>query len=905
MFFVEYIEYFLSSFQFIFAATLASFVLKLCILFFLIRRIICLKKIEKPFFFLVTILISNMFSDCAWVLKLGRILFFPQLGYKIVLLFTRIAWIFFIVQYQTLILFLESLIVQKYRLSKRQLFFCVISFLFCSFFVGIALLNFNCTEASQRLLLEAKIQDISILYVIFFLAIPNLLIVLQKIKRESLPLILRRQLFVLINSLIIPLLVADFIQVCPFKIRALEALAHNYAAVSFTTIFLTLAIYFCARKIFGLRFLNLKTHVQRPMNINFIEDFKGILERLSSVTSCRELGHITQSFFKETFEIPVTKTHLYFRKIEDHMPDQLVTSSEETITSLVETFLVTHANIIDTMIKEEKILIYDEIEFTHFYDACESSALILQFLRTINADIFLPVYESGKLIAYIIVERHARMGNFYSNVERDELLVFSSYLGNIINLLQNKQFDVLIEQEQYLRNELYNKHQEIHQYKESIRSFIRKDKSQHIGIIFYKNRHFIFGNQSAKELIDLNLNTHQGHPLVQALKKIAQQVETFKAPQVTLSKLPDNSTIVLSAVPHLEQNTVIITVSYPTISDTIKQSIDLLKDPTEWDYLLYLQTTESGKLINKLIPGTGPLLLNFKIELLKASLSKKAILLDMPEQDLRATAEILHHINLREIMHTITLQGPCQNYDIAVALFGINPLFALNTQKEKPLLEALDSVGTLFIKNIHFLDMETQENLASFIRYGHYSVFKSEKKMVSDVRIICSSNQNLSLLVQAGKFSKALFQELKTTTLSMPSLISLPEDELQALAEGFTQQVVVSDALQHILELTEREKNLLVINRPMSLQELKNRVQQLLVKKSKKNLIYQEVEFDPAYDVADPDLIAAARLGKQALKDQRIMILLWNKFKNQNKISAFLGVNRSSVNRRCKEYNLI
>ena len=122
----------------------------------------------------------------------------------------------------------------------------------------------------------------------------------------------------------------------------------------------------------------------------------------------------------------------------------------------------------------------------------------------------------------------------------------------------------------------------------------------------------------------------------------------------------------------------------------------------------------------------------------------------MPEQDLRATAEILHHINLREIVHTITLQGPCQNYDIAVALFGINPLFALNTQKEKPLLETLDSVGTLFIKNIHFLDMETQENLASFIRYGHYSVFKSEKKMVSDVRIICSSNQNLSLLVQAG-----------------------------------------------------------------------------------------------------------------------------------------------------------
>jgi len=33
--------------------------------------------------------------------------------------------------------------------------------------------------------------------------------------------------------------------------------------------------------------------------------------------------------------------------------------------------------------------------------------------------------------------------------------------------------------------------------------------------------------------------------------------------------------------------------------------------------------------------------------------------------------------------------------------------------------------------------------------------------------------------------------------------------------------------------------------------------------------------------------------------------MLWNKFNNQNKIAAFLGVNRSSVNRRCREYNLL
>jgi len=629
------------------------------------------------------------------------------------------------------------------------------------------------------------------------------------------------------------------------------------------------------------------------------------LERLSGVTNFRELGHITQNFFKDTFGIASNKTRLYLRKMDAAEHKIHSNMIEDSTVSLVETFLVTHAHVIDCVMREEKILIYDEIDFTHFYHACEKSAVILKFLRVINADIFLPIYENEKLIAYIIIERHARVEKFYSNVERDELIVFGSYLGNIINLLQNKNFDVLIEQEQNLRTELYQKHQEIEQYKESIRSFLRKSKTKHIGILFYKNRQFSYGNQAAKELVDININQQHGHPFVQSLRHIVQQVESFKSPKTLFIKDAHDNPLVVSAVPHLEKNTIIITVSYPSISDTIKHHIDLLKDPSEWDYLLYLQTTQSGKLINQLIPGSGSILLNFKIQLLKIALSKKAILLEMSEQDLQPMAEILHHISMRDDLHIMTLQGPSHNFDIAIALFGINPIFGVQDKQSKPLLEKLDNVGTLFIKNIHFLDMETQECLATFIRFGVYSLFKSDQKFTSNVRILCSSNKNLGLLVQDGKFSKALFQELKSTIVTMPSLLTLPEDELHSLTEGFTQQALMSDALQHVLSLTDKEKHLFSHNRPISLQELKSRVQHLLIKKSKKNQIYQEVAFDPAYDITDPDLVEAARLGKKALQEPRIMVLLWNKFKNQNKIAFFLGVNRSSVNRRCKEYNLL
>ncbi len=41
------------------------------------------------------------------------------------------------------------------------------------------------------------------------------------------------------------------------------------------------------------------------------------------------------------------------------------------------------------------------------------------------------------------------------------------------------------------------------------------------------------------------------------------------------------------------------------------------------------------------------------------------------------------------------------------------------------------------------------------------------------------------------------------------------------------------------------------------------------------------------------------------IRTPQSMAILWNKFRNQNKIAALLGVNRSSVNRRCQEYNLV
>ncbi len=879
------------------------FILKGFLLFSLIKKKIHVRSTYFTTVPLIMILATSMLDNSAWILKLARILWLPNLDFRIYLFWLRISWGGMIIHYQALTLFISNLISKNKKLAPYQIFFIIISSGFFIFFLGIALFYFDCNSASARPAFEWTALSIASFYYIVPLPLISVYMTIRQSYVTHIPLILKKQLTLLLKFMLIPYWFSDFLQIVPLEFSP-TWVTNSYTFVTLANILSIIGFYLCAQKIIGIRFLNLENHVKAAEQNMFMEGLKHALEQLSFVTNPHELKHIAQSFFKEAFNIPLGKTMLYTRKATAQADTSSSTEfTPETTLPAVETFLSVADEPVLTYMKESRILIYDEIAFSNFYEETTERLTILSFLNTINADIFLPIYEKNDLLAYIIIDRHARSDNFYSDVERDEMLIFGNYVSNIINLLQNKNLDSLIHHTKNLQEELYKKHQEINQYKESVRSFLRTNRQDHIGIIFYKNRRFAFGNQAAKELITININTYEGHPLTRTIKSLAQQVESYSTPHSVLAKGINNNPLVLSAVPHLEHNQVIIMVYPPEISDILKRQIDLLHDPSEWDYLLYLETTESGKLINQLIPATGASLLKFKIELLKLALSKKALLLDLPNDDLMPTVELLHHISLREKLHILNLQEPTENYEIAVKLFGISTMFNARNQ-EVPLLHTLNNVGTLFIKNIHFLDRETQEHLAEFIKYGFYRTFKTNQKNAANVRIICSSHLDLYTLVQENKFSASLFNELKRTTIAMPSLITLPEDELINLVDGYSEQALRSDSLKHLLTLTEHDKNKINVTRPTSLYDLKHKVQHVLMHKSKKTTTLDEPSFDTTYYTSDPELVQAARLGKQALKDKNMMILLWKKLKSQNKIAHFLGVNRSSVNRRCKEYNL-
>ncbi len=874
--------------------------IKLYVLWFLIREAYPIQKRALPLLFLLGIIFGAITEETTWLLKMVRLFLLDKVGIELIseqtfTIFKRFSWFFFIVQMQSISLLITSLFHREYKISttNKLLFFCGMPF--GTYFLLSMFIDFHTVQYMTAIKLASVYASA--------LMVTTLIVTFFKLffSSKTLPKILKKQLTIITGLLLTPHMFFILAQLYPMARSPFQNASHvldSYLLVLLQNIFLTATIWFCTKKIILLRFINLKKHVESPRQLNLINDFKVVLDQLSKVTELNELSHITKTFFKEALNIKTNKTQLFIRQLNND-------SQEMPKLNKVEMFIEqdNDENKIQDYLAKHRILIRDEIEFNDFYRSNNTSQNMLQFLDDIDADVFLPIFLKEKIIAYILIEPEARQKNLYSNMERDELVVFCSYLSNIIYLLQNRNLDVMIEKEKSMREELYLKHQENNQYKESIRLFLKDRLQRKIGILFYKNNKFTFGNQDAKELIKINLNQQKGHGLSKAFVQVATRVEEYKSPQILMTSDSDGHSLVLNGIPNLESNNTIIAVYYPQISDIIKTQIDTLKDPSNWDYLLYLETTKSGKLINKLFPGTGEVILNFKISLLKLALTKKAILLNMPESDLVPTVEIFHHISLRQHLHILEIQSTTKNIDTSVKLFGMNTHLMGKVSLDRPLLQKLDD-GTLFIKNIHLLDMENQNKLAHFIKYNIYTALHSVKNYTSNTRVICSTNQDLATLVRDNRFSQLLYDELQQATATLPSLLSLPEEELIQLTDKLTDQTIKTKEFHSILELTDKEKQKLINSKPVSITELQQKIKNILTLKSKENKISYETITEQQYETSDPQLIHAAQLGKHALRDQQIMSLLWNKFKNQNKIATFLGVNRSSVSRRCKIYKL-
>lgn len=901
---------YLNRYEFVLVASIVALLVKATIFLYTFQHKNSSKVSHISFASLHVIIIGAISSDIAWILQSLRCINFLSPSHAVVVGIARLAWAFAVLQYHAISIFLESLVSRKYKLPWYQKSFAIPTCILCLSFIGLCLFAPN-LSLQERSFIDFPLFKISMFYN-FLVLIPSGFTLFHFFYNQKMPKILQVQIQLLLGVALGPTILLDALQII-----TLTPLKQALAAAGFGSLFIAITLAIAARKIMRLRFLNFTDHVSHTVvwQSNTLDAYKEELLQLRSVTSPENYLFIVRNFFTQAIQINASKVRFTFRPLGSHETssatyrDYIADPTNAAVERFVNTY-PRHSTVAHSL-HTRGILITDEVEFDAFYEHTEIDAAFAALLHETNSDLFIPIYDNHQLMAFITVERHARPDRLYTNRERDQLLVFAHHVALSVEALRaGNQYESLAINKS-LRDELYEKHHIIHRYRETLHAVLNSapNYKTHAALVVYRHGKIVRLNKTANQLLpaDDNIIAWSNNTLVKSIRRLAGHAEVTGTVQEAITPADNNKEYMLTAVPFIKDEGAAVIITPPNPAHAALARITTLQDPSEWDYLMYLETTPSGTLINRLIPGHAPILTSYKIELLKIALSKRAPILNIPERDIDAIINVIHAASLRHTLHTVELISESSE-DILVKLFGINSLF--NNHAEAPLLETLHQTGTICIKNIECLSLAAQEKLANYLQYGFFTRHKSDYRIFSDVRILCTTHHDLTQLVQNGKIHPDLYSTVGEKAIQMPSLNSLSDAEYIAIAHAYIQNTITDPLAKKILRLSPPEERKLLQARPGSLAALQEYIRMIITKKNSDQQTTltappaKRPSFDTSELINDPELRLAARLGKQALKDDQLFKTLWYKFQNQTKIALFLGVNRSTVSRKCKNLNL-
>lgn len=640
-------------------------------------------------------------------------------------------------------------------------------------------------------------------------------------------------------------------------------------------------------------------------------DALGFLARARTI---RDVRKATADFLRQTFHIPGNRTVLNVRFGE--MPNQEppdTDAAQRILRIRVEEFFETHdpgaiPSFEDDSYITTHLIVLDEMEFVHFYLKSEECAKIVAFMRSINADIIIPIRAATDMTGSLVINSNARPERFYSHSEIESMISFGAQLSTVLAGIQLQGHERYLAERKHAVDMLCLQHFELACLKESIRTCMGRRIDRFAGLITYKNRKFSYANHTAHELLGIDPEKDLGHPISSELRNLVAIVRQYRSHHMRIVLNDLGERIVLSAVFGEAQDAVYILVYHPDTSDLVRINERNLYDPADWHYVLYLEATRMGQLASSQFPGNTATVLNFKVNLMRAALSKKVTLLRVPSHDTMAAVELIHHISGRQVLHVLSVPHHDRGYFTVEQLFGPTVPRIPTSQTHEPLLRKLDGIGTLLIENVHHLSGEAQNRLATLITTGAYPINGQTEHIETNVRIICATGADLALLVSAGNFSRELYNALMPNTLELPPIASLGREELMELIDNIVEHMVNDHSVRDVFTLTPIEREHIMAHVPASMHELKTLIRYTLATKAqKKPSLPPPVEqgFEPAIATGDPRVARAVRMGKRALRDKTIMTFLWQTYKSQAAIASLLKVNRSSVSRRCHEFGLV
>ena len=221
--------------------------------------------------------------------------------------------------------------------------------------------------------------------------------------------------------------------------------------------------------------------------------------------------------------------------------------------------------------------------------------------------------------------------------------------------------------------------------------------------------------------------------------------------------------------------------------------------------------------------------------------------------------------------------------------------------------------GTIYLDEVAEMPLELQGKLLKFLVEKTVIRRGSKKKLGVDLRVISSTNTNLSEKIKSKKFREDLFHRLSVVTLKIPNLNDRIDD-IPILAKFFVEKLSSINGLAK-REFTDGALTFLQgMDWPGNIRQLKNIIERALIlgnplnKISADELMLNEAKVE---NNKEKTYLIPSELAGLSLRDAREMFerdyltLQINRFGgNISKTAAFVEMERSALHRKLKSLGI-
>lgn len=210
--------------------------------------------------------------------------------------------------------------------------------------------------------------------------------------------------------------------------------------------------------------------------------------------------------------------------------------------------------------------------------------------------------------------------------------------------------------------------------------------------------------------------------------------------------------------------------------------------------------------------------------------------------------------------------------------------------------------GTLFLDEIGEMELGLQAKLLRVLQDKEVERLGSNKKVKVDFRLISSTNRDLSVEVENGRFREDLFYRLNVVQINVPPLRERPED-IPFLVHAFLQDFCAKEG--KMLEISnDALKALCQYSWPGNIRQLKNTIERTVVLARGKEIRCDDLP-DQLCIREDQNLTITAN--GQTLKDLQesaIRESLARAEGNKSKAAKMLGISRKALYKKIRDFQI-